>query len=287
MPKQKQKSVRATPLPLEIFAHQREFAVALRELMVADHIPEEDVPWVAVLIKAATEAEAALLYVKSLVVREAVHEVLTHLPPSLTLSPEERERLTTSVDGTLDEFPDADWPELLWRFVLDAIRPHTRGRKPKWSGPDGFFLVMDAETLLQSTGLKWRKKGLREAIEMLRRSQPKLYGKHSEETLRQAYYRALPLYPSACAGPLAIADLLLNHFDVFFEKRLSRDVGKRDRGYPKRRAAEAIWRSERAKLKQLSANHAVMWEGHCSSASIASVGASLSPGAIRSGKSAE
>jgi hypothetical protein len=129
-------------------------------------------------------------------IRLETQEILADMPLWLTVSPREKEQLARLVERVLCEYPVETSEELLWCLAVAAVRPHKRGRKPKWLGTHGTVLVLEINAALEARGWKRSdRKRVRQVIAMILKDAPARYGKYSEERLRQAYYEA-----SACDG---------------------------------------------------------------------------------------
>src|SRR5437764_10668884 len=109
-------------------------------------------------------------------------------PASLDLTPEqERQARQAAIKRVLDEYPVRDWFDLSQRLAVE--RPRRQGRKPKWVGIDGLYLVLDVEDRLQALGAtRGEPKRLERVLTALRKDAPERYGSHSVGALRKGFY---------------------------------------------------------------------------------------------------
>ena len=85
----------------------------------------------------------------------------------------ERRQVDALLRRVVDEYAPTNFHEMVWCVLTDAVRPRANGRKPKWLGMDGVFLVADVERVLKAKGWKRdKKKGLPNALASLQASEP-------------------------------------------------------------------------------------------------------------------
>lgn len=115
----------------------------------------------------------------------------TEPPAWLGLTPAQIDDAKAFASRVADEYPATSIDELLWCLLVEATRPRTRGRKPKWLGIDGLMLVSAVHVELRARAASTRdRKAVRQAIGRVRAQEPQRYKAYSEERLRDAYYQA-------------------------------------------------------------------------------------------------
>jgi hypothetical protein len=133
--------------------------------------------------------------------------MLQEPPAWLGLTPRDKRRAKELLGRIVEEYAPTCVRDLVWVLLVDAVRPRTRGRKPKWLGMEGVVFVGVVEVVLNENGWKRsRRKELRWAIDAVRKSAPDSYGRYTEDRLRAAYYDALPRYMAVSEDLRSLAE---------------------------------------------------------------------------------